>query len=57
MIKKRVDAFGLLLLGDGSTITRNPLINILVSVNNITVAVLELVDFQGHLAGGGKKYG
>ena len=31
--------------------------NILVSGGNLPVAVLELVDFQGHLAYGGKKDG
>ena len=47
----------MLFLGDGATISRVPLLNILVSGNNFPVAVLELVDCQGHLADGGKKKG
>ena len=52
LIEKESDIFGLLFLGDGATITRIPLLNILVSENDPPVAVLELVDFQGHLADG-----
>ena len=55
MIKKEADIFGLLFLGDGATISRCPLLNILCSTKNITVAVLEIVDFQGHLSQGNKK--
>ena len=54
MIKKESDIFGFLILGDGATISINPPVNILVSGKNIPVAVLELVDFQGHLADGGE---
>ena len=57
LIKKESDIFGLLFIGDGATIYRIPLLNILVSGKNLPVAVLELVDFQGHLADGGKKDG
>ena len=39
----------MLFLGDGATISRVTLLNILVSGNNLPVAVLELVDYQGHL--------
>ena len=55
MIKKEADIFGLLFLGDGSTILRCPLLNILASAKNIPVAVLEIIDCQGHLADGNKK--
>ena len=57
MIKKEAEIFGLLFLGDGATISRCPLLNILASAKNITVAVLEIVDFKGHLSDGNKKYG
>ena len=55
MIKKEADIFGLLFLGDRATISRCPLLNILCSAKNIPVAVLEIVDFQGHLSLGNKK--
>ena len=57
MIKTESDIFGLLFLGDGATIPGCPLLNILASGKNIPVAVLEIVDFQGHLSDGNKKYG
>ena len=52
MIKKEADIFGLLFLGDGATISRFPLLDILASAKNIPVDVLEIVDYQGHLAWG-----
>ena len=55
LIEKESEIFGLLFLGDGATISRVPLLNILVSGGKLTVEVLELVDFQGHLADGGTK--
>ena len=57
MIKKEAEIFGLLFLGDGATISRCPLLNILVSAKKIPVTVLEIVDCQGHLADGNKRYG
>ena len=57
LIEKESDIFGLLFLGDGTTISRVPLLNILVSGKKLPVAVLELVYFQGHLADGGIKNG
>ena len=50
MIKKEADIFGLLFFGDGATISKCPLLNIMASAKNIPVAVLEIVDCQGHLA-------
>ena len=47
----------MLFLGDGATISRFALLNILVSGKNLPVAVLETVFRQGHLADGGKKNG
>ena len=52
MIKKEADILGLLFLGDGVTISRCPLFNILDSAKHIPVAVLEIVDCQGHLSRG-----
>ena len=45
----------MLFLGDGATISRIPLLKILVSGKNLPVAVLELVYCQVHLADGGTK--
>ena len=52
MIKKEADIFGLLFLGDGATISRCLLLNILASAKNIPVSVLGIVDYQGYLAQG-----
>ena len=57
MIKKEAEIFGLLFLGDGATISRFPLLNILDSAKNIPVSVLEIVDCKGHLDDGNKKDG
>ena len=57
LIEKESDIFGFLFLGDGATISRVPLLNILVSRKNIPVAVLELVYCQDHLTDGGKEDG
>ena len=55
MIKKEAEISRLLFLGDGATISRCTLLNILASVKNIPVDVLEVVDFQDHLSDGNKK--
>ena len=55
MIKKEADIFGLLFLGDGATISRCPLLNILASSKNIPVAALKIVDCQVRRARGYKK--
>ena len=47
----------MLFLGDGAIISIFPLLNILDSAKNIPVAVMEIVDCQGHLSDGNKKYG
>ena len=54
MIKREAEIFGLLFLGDGATISICTFLNPLVSEKNIPVAVLEIVDCQGHLADGNK---
>ena len=43
MIKKEAEIFGLLLLGDGATISRCTLLNILASEKNIPVAGLNFL--------------
>ena len=55
MIKKEADIFGLSFLGDGVTISRFPLLNIIASTKNIPVDVLEIFDCQGHLSEGNLK--
>ena len=57
MIKKEAEIFGLLFLGDGATISRCTLLNILDYAKKWQVAILEIVNCQGHLADGNKKYG
>ena len=57
LIKKESDIFGLLFLGDGTTIYKITLLNVLVSGKILSLSVLELVDCQGHLADGGIKNG
>ena len=44
-------------IGDGDTLYITPLLNILVSGKNLSVAVLELVECQGRLEYGGGKDG
>ena len=55
MIKKEVEIFGLLFLGDSDKISRCLLLNILASTKKNPVAVLEIVDYRGHLSDGNKK--
>ena len=55
MINKEEALFIFLFIGYGTKIYRNPLLNIIVSGKKITVAVLELVDFQRNLVDGGKR--
>ena len=54
MIKNKTEIFGLLFFGNGATISIFPLLNILASSKNISVAILGIVDCQGHLADGNK---
>ena len=55
MIKKEAEIFGLLFLGDGATISGCPLLNILAFGENISFAVLGIVDCQGNLSYGNRK--
>ena len=49
------EIFGIALFGDGATIKRMPLINILASGGNCPSGLLEIVDCSKHMADGGKK--
>ena len=55
MINKEEYIFGFICLCDGYTISRIPLFNILVSIKDITDAVLEIVYCQRNLAKDKKK--
>ena len=57
LIKKVSDIFGLLFLFGGAIISKITLLKILVSGKYLPVALLELVNCQGHLAYGGGKNG
>ena len=54
IIKKESYFLGLFFIGDGATMFITPFLNILVSGKNIIVAVLELVNWKGHLGDGEK---
>ena len=54
-IQSDMEAFGWLLYGDGVTVRKMPLMNLLASVPEETSACLEIVDCTGHLNSGGKK--
>ncbi len=50
-----VEVFGLGWLGDGATIKRMPLLNILVLCGNVPPTVVSIVDCTSHISDGGKK--
>jgi hypothetical protein len=51
----QAETFGVSLLGDGTTVKRMPLVNMLsVGVHN-PAGVLEISECTGHIQGGGKK--
>ena len=54
-LEKEADVFGLAFLGDGATVKRMLLLNVLASGKNAPATVLEIVDCTGHLSNGGKK--
>ena len=49
------DIFGLSMFGDGATVKKMPLMNILASGAHEPIAVMDIVDCTGHLEKGGKK--
>ena len=54
-LKKDIDIFGLSFYGDGATLRRMPLINVMASGAYLHTAVLEIVNCTKHMADGGKK--
>lgn len=55
---KQADIFGLTVMGDGATVKKTPLLNILaagVDGSNNACCTLEIVDATGHMSSGGKK--
>ena len=54
-LKKDIDIFGLSFYGDGATVRRMPLINVMASGAYLHTAVLEIVNCTKHMADGGKK--
>jgi len=50
-----VDTYGLAIYGDGATIVKTPLINILASSPNNPSCVLDVIDCSKHMLHGGKK--
>ena len=47
--------FGILVMGDGATIHRMPLLNILAMSGNTPPLTIGILDFTTHMASGGKK--
>jgi hypothetical protein len=54
-LEKEINIFGVLFYGDGATIKKLPLINILASGVHIPAFMIEIVDCSRHLERGGKK--
>ena len=55
LLRKEADIFGLCFYGDGATVKRMPLLNILCSGTHQPTATLGIVDCSGHMSAGGKK--
>ena len=54
-IMQDIDIYGVCFYGDGATVKRMPLINVLASGAHLPVFVLEIVECTKHLEKGGKK--
>lgn len=54
-LMKDADIYGISLFGDGATVRKMPLFNVLGSGINEPAAVLDIVDCSDHLSAGGKK--
>ena len=54
-VRAEANVFGIAMLGDGATIKRMPLINILASSGSCPSALLQIVDCTKHMAQGGIK--
>ena len=55
MLLKEADVFGISFFGDGATVKKSPLINILASSVHLPVGCLSIVDCSGHLQSNGRK--
>jgi len=55
LLERNAEIYGVLFFGDGTTVRKTPLLNILASGVYIPTACLEIVDCSTHLAEGGKK--
>lgn len=55
MLQKDADVYGLTFFGDGATVKKSPLINILASSVHLPVGCLRIVDCTGHLENNGHK--
>lgn len=54
-LERDTDIFGIAFFGDGATIKKSPLINILASSSHLPVGCLQIVDCSGHMSSSGKK--
>ena len=54
-IMKEASIYGITMYGDGATIKKKPLINILAAGVHNSAAILEIKDCSGHMSSGGKK--
>ena len=52
---KEASIYGITMYGDGATIKKKPLFNILAAGVHNSAAILEIKDCSGHMASGGKK--
>ena len=55
LLKQDSNFYGISIFGDGATVKKKALLNILASGVHMPSACLEIVDCSAHLAGGGKK--
>lgn len=55
MLKKEADIYGITFFGDGATVKKAPMINILASSVHLPVGCLSIVDCSGHLESSGLK--
>ena len=51
----QADTFGLAWIGDGATVKKMPLVNVLVTCGEVPPTVIAINDCTGHMAAGGKK--
>lgn len=54
-LQKEADVYGLSFFGDGATVKKSPLMNVLASSVHLPVGCLRIVDCTGHLESDGRK--